>query len=218
MIIEVRRCKMMWKLAKLGIMLCGLMLFTMSITAKAATIDFNAAVNNLKVKFPAGMYWNHVGSATDNVDSYTASPCALHKTDGIHIQGTGGCTCNHFVNEKHGGKSTQCMGFAYKLGYDIFGDITWTVRYDNPVANIKIGDIIRIGGYHSVFVIARNGNIVTVGEANYSGPCQISWGRIIDLTSVAISYYEHADNYDAVISGGRYRLQIRYRYRHQKNL
>lgn len=202
MITEMKRCKTMWKLAKLGIMLCVLLFFVMPMTAEAAAIDFNAAVNNLKVKFPEGMYWNHVGSTTDNVDGYTATPCTLHKTEGIHIQGTGGCTCNHFVNGNHGGKSTQCMGFAYKLGYDIFGDITWTTRTDNAVANIRIGDIIRIGGYHSVFVIARNGNIVTVGEANYSGPCQISWNRTIDLTSVVISYYERANNYDAVIGGG----------------
>ncbi len=198
MITKMKKHRTMWKLMRLGIAFLGLLLFATPITAEAA-IDFNAVVNSLKVKFPDGMYWNHVGSTVDNVDGYTARPCTLHKIDGIHIQGTGGCTCNHFVNGNHGGKSAQCMGFAYKLGYDVFGDVKWTVRTDNPVANIRIGDIIRIGGHHSVFVIARNGNVVTVGEANYTGPCQISWNRTINLTTVTISYYERANNYDAVI-------------------
>lgn len=184
---------------KLGIVLLGLLFVMTPMTGEAATIDFNTVVNSLKVKFPQGKYWNHVGTAYDNVDGYTASPCTLHKTEGIHVQGTGGCTCNHFVNAKHGGKSTQCMGFAYKLGYDVFGDTTWTTSTVNPVANIRIGDVIRIGGYHSVFVIARNGNVVTVGEANYTGPCQISWNRTINLSTANISYYERADNYDAVM-------------------
>jgi glucan-binding YG repeat protein len=150
------------------------------------------------------MYWNHVGMAGDNSDGYTASPCTLHGTDGIHIAGTGGCTCNHFVNSNHGGSSTQCMGFAYKLGYDVFGDTTWTV-VNNPDAtqraNIKVGDIVRINGYHSVFVIGRNGSSVTVGEANYPSNCQINWDRAIDLNTATISYYEHADNYDTVVAG-----------------
>lgn len=199
MITGTKTGRTVWKKLKLGVILLGLLFAAAPLKGEAAAIDFNAAVNALKVKFPEGKYWNHVGSTVDNVDGYTSSPCTLHKTEGIHIQGTGGCTCNHFVNGNHGGKSTQCMGFAYKLGYDVFGDTAWTVSTDNPVENIRVGDIIRIGGYHSVFVIARNGNVVTVGEANYTGPCQISWSRTIDLTKVSISYYEHANNYDAVL-------------------
>lgn len=199
MITKMSTGRLIWEKIKLGIILLGVLVAAIPLNGEAATIDFNAAVNVLKVKFPEGKYWNHVGSVVDNVDGYTSTPCALHKTEGIHIEGTGGCTCNHFVNGNHGGKSTQCMGFAYKLGYDVFGDTTWTTRTDNPVVNIVAGDIIRIGGYHSVFVIARSGNVVTVGEANYKGACQISWDRTIDLATASITYYERADNYNTVL-------------------
>lgn len=191
------------KTCLLGSMILGIMMMAPSLDCYAAQADIQAKIVKLQTKFPGGKYWNHVGSATDNVNGWTDSPCSasLHaiKDKGIHTSGTGGCTCNHFVNKNHGGMTTQCMGFAYKLGYDVFGDTTWTMSTVNPVANIKVGDIVRIDGYHSVFVIARNGNVVTVGEANYTGPCQISWNRTINLSTVNISYYEHANNYDTIV-------------------
>lgn len=169
---------------------------------KAEGIDFNAKVVELQAKFPHGMYWNHVGSTVDNPDGYTNQPCELHKDSNVdHVYGTNGCTCNHFAGGGHL-LATQCMGFANKLGYDVFGDTTWTVC-NSPdsvqLANIQIGDIVRIDGYHSVFVIARTGNDIMVGEANYPNGCQINWGRIINLTQVTVTYYEHANNYAAVI-------------------
>lgn len=174
-------------------------------TANAAGIDFNAKIGELQAKFPNGTYWNHVGMNTDNSDGYTYSPCVLHKTDGVdHVYGTNGCTCNHFVNANHGGQTTQCMGFAYKLGYDVFGDTTWTV-VNNPtaaqIADIRVGDIVRLSIGHSVFVISRVGDTITVGEANYPNSCIISWGRAVTLSTTTVSYYERANNYDAIISG-----------------
>lgn len=187
----------------LCIMMMAISLMLIPANVQAAGIDFNAKVMELKTKFPQGKYWNHVGSTADNSDGYTNSPCTLHKTSGVdHVYGKGGCTCNHFAGGGHL-LATQCMGFANKLGYDVFGDTTWTV-YNNPssaqVANIQIGDIVRVNNSHSVFVIARTGNNIMVGEANYPGStCQINWGRIINLTQVTVSYYEHADNYASVM-------------------
>ncbi len=156
-------------------------------------------IEELKVKFPEGKYWNHVGSSKDNVDGYTSSPCKLHKTQGIHIMGTSGCTCNHFINEKHGYRTTQCMGFSYKLGFDVFGDVTWKKLTANPVANVKVGDVVRLDyDSHSVFVIEKKGNVITVGEANYPNSCIISWSRTINLASANVTYYERAENYDKV--------------------
>lgn len=172
---------------------------------KAATIDFNQKVVQLQSKFPDGKYWNHVGMAVDNSDGVTSSPCTLHRAEGVsHVYGTGGCTCNHFADKGHL-SATQCMGFANKLGHDVFGDTTWTM-YNAPtavqVANIRVGDIVRIDGYHSVFVIGRNGSNITVAEANYPNGCQIKWGRIINLATVTVSYFEHATNYDVVLGTG----------------
>lgn len=189
-----------WKLylATAGI-LFGVMF--LHIPGRAATVDFNARMTELQNKFPNGKYWNHVGISGDNSDGYTSSPCTLHKASNVsHVYGTNGCTCNHFACKGHV-SATQCMGFANKLGYDVFGDTTWTLHTNSGKAyqEIKVGDIVRIGGSHSVFIIAKNGNVVTVGEANYKPNCEISWGRTIDLTTEIITNYERADNYAAVL-------------------
>ena len=191
-----------WKicLAAAGI-LFGVMF--LNIPGRAATVDFNARMTELQNKFPNGKYWNHVGMSVDNSDGYTSSPCdaKLHKIkDGRHTNGTNGCTCNHFACKGHL-SAAQCMGFANKLGYDVFGDTTWTLHTNSGKAyqEIKVGDIVRISGSHSVFIIAKNGNVVTVGEANYKPNCEISWGRTIDLTTVTITNYERADNYATVL-------------------
>ena len=191
-----------WKicLAAAGI-LFGVMF--LNIPGRAATVDFNARMTELQNKFPNEKYWNHVGMSVDNSDGYTSSPCdaKLHKIkDGRHTNGTNGCTCNHFACKGHL-SAAQCMGFANKLGYDVFGDTTWTLHTNSGKAyqEIKVGDIVRISGSHSVFIIAKNGNVVTVGEANYKPNCEISWGRTIDLTTVTITNYERADNYATVL-------------------
>lgn len=196
---------LVWKQIRVFIGLAGFLFMAMPFSSRAAGIDFNTRITELKVKFPDGKYWNHVGSTKDNSDGYTDSPCTLHKASGVsHVYGTGGCTCNHFAGGGHV-SATQCMGFANKLGYDVFGVTTWTT-YNSPnntqIANIQVGDIVRIDGSHSVFVIAKNGNTIMVAEANYPNGCQIKWGRIINLTTVTVSYYEHADNYNSVLVSG----------------
>ncbi|MBQ9983772.1 MAG: hypothetical protein IJP29_04205 [Lachnospiraceae bacterium] len=192
----------------LGMLLVVIFALWTDVTTQAATIDFQAKVAELQVKFPHGKYWNKVGKLADNSDGYTDTACSLHgdagKTAGVdHIYGTGGCTCNHFTGGGGHLMATQCMGFANKLGYDVFGETTWT-KISSPtaaqIASIRVGDIVRLDyDGHSVFVIARTGDNIMVGEANYSGACQISWGRIINLSTANITYYERAANYDTVI-------------------
>lgn len=184
--------------------LCMIMFVGMNgVMVQAATVDFVTKLVELQTKFPEDKYWNHVGSTADNSDGYTDSPCYLHKTAGVsHTYGTNGCVCNHFAGGGHL-SATQCMGFANKLGYEVFGNTTWTT-VNSPtaeqIADIRIGDIVRMdSNSHSVFVIARNGNVITVGEANYTGPCQISWDRMIDLSTANITYYERAANYETVL-------------------
>jgi len=173
------------------------------VVAEGATVDFPTKLVQLQAKFPEDKYWNHVGSTEDNSDGYTDSPCYLHGTQGVsHTYGTNGCVCNHFTGSGHL-MATQCMGFANKLGQEVFGDTTWT-KISSPtaeqIADIRIGDIVRLDyDSHSVFVIARNGNVITVGEANYTGPCQISWDRTIDLSTANITYYERSANYAVVL-------------------
>lgn len=193
----------MWNKILIGLLLVAMLSMSDCVMAEAATIDFKARIVELQKKFPDKKYWNKVGKLVDNSDGYTDTACSLHKTSGVdHVYGTGGCTCNHFAGGGHL-SATQCMGFANKLAYDVFGDTTWT-KINSPtttqLADIRIGDIVRLDyNSHSVFVISRTGNHIMVGEANYGDYCQINWGRIIDLSTANVTYYERAANYDAVI-------------------
>lgn len=191
-----------WNKVLMGVLFVTMLCVCDCVMAEAATIDFKAKVTELQTKFPHGKYWNHVGMTTDNSDGYTDKPCELHETEGIHVSGSGGCTCNHFAGGGHV-SATQCMGFANKLAYEVFGDTTWT-QTNSPnatqLADIRIGDIVRLDyNGHSVFVIERTGNNIAVAEANYPNGCRINWGRIIDLSTANVTYYERAANYATVI-------------------
>jgi len=196
-----------WKSVLLGMLLVGVLVTFEGVMVEAATIDFKARIVELQKKFPDKKYWNKVGLLVDNSDGYTDKACSLHgdagKAAGVdHVYNTNGCTCNHFAGGGHL-SATQCMGFANKLAYDVFGETTW-IKVNSPtttqLASIKIGDIVRLDyNSHSVFVISRTGNKIMVGEANYGDHCQINWGRIIDLSTANVTYYEHAANYDTVI-------------------
>lgn len=187
----------------MGLLIVALLSMSDCVMAEAETIDFKARIVELQKKFPDKKYWNKVGKIADNSDGYTDVACSLHKATGVdHVYGTGGCTCNHFAGGGHL-SATQCMGFANKLAYDVFGDTTWK-KISNPtiaqLVDIRIGDVVRLDyNSHSVFVISRTGNQIMVGEANYGDHCQINWGRIINLSTANVTYYERAANYDAVI-------------------
>lgn len=191
------------------------------LSVNAEGFDYNAWLAVEQAKYPAGKYWNHVGMSTDNSEGYTGSPCALHGVSGVdHVYGTNGCTCNHFADPKADSvkatypavwhySASQCMGFANKLGYDMFGSTMWSritsASDSNYKANIKVGDIIRISG-HSSFVVSKTAdNKVNVAECNYTSNangCVIAWGRTIDLNSISgFEYYERAQNYDLIIAG-----------------
>ena len=212
-----------------SLIICVICVMMTQIPVRADGFDYSTWLANEQVKYPEGGYWNHVGLTTDNSDSYTTSPCTLHATSGVdHVAGTNGCTCNHFGDPGADNtavyptvwhlSASQCMGFANKLGYDMFGSTKWsriTSASDaSYAANIRVGDIVRING-HSSFVISKStDNKITVAECNYvqrtSGKgCLIAWGRAIDLATVtSFEYYERAQNYDGIIAGTIAPVQI----------
>ena len=151
----------------------------------------------LKAKFPHNKYWNHVGSSSNNQDGYTNTPCPNHSNTN---------TCNAF-NVGGYNYSSQCMGFAEKLGYDATGynprnnAYGWyTYTSSSAVDHLKPGDIVRFtpSYQHSVYVIGVkidiNGNTssVTVAEANYGGTsndrCRINWGREISASTLKTGF------------------------------
>ena len=70
------------------------------------------------------------------------------------------------------------MGFAFKIGNELFGSNVryWQKFYDFD--QVKIGDYIRYGG-HSVIVIGKDDTGVNVVECNFDHQCGIRWDRFI---------------------------------------
>lgn len=150
----------------------------------------------LQAKFPNGAYWNHYVSnyteAADYLsgtshyegfaDTVTYNSCALHGSANFDYF-VGKYDCNYF----DGG--IQCCGFARKLAYDVYGTRASGWSSHSSIGNVKPGDVVHLYGAgtdptygHWVFVTAVSGSIITVGEANAGGPCQIRWGSSYDLS------------------------------------
>ena len=145
----------------------------------------------LRVKFPHGKYWNHLHTGNDkgDPDVATDTPCCSRSSS---YQVVGEYCCNTFDG------AMQCMGFAYKMFYDLHGvyGSMQTKRYD--VENIQVGDYVRLSyDTHSAIVIARDGNSLTVVDCNQSSMgamyrCHIRW----DCESYSIwsvTYFKHSD-------------------------
>ena len=155
-----------------------------------------ATLGQLQERFPNGAYWNHVAGnghyysdytdwgSCNNPGGYTWNPCYSHSVNAP----TGQYDCNSF----DGGM--QCCGFARRMAYEAYGSLasSWTTYWEGSAHNymwnsLKPGDVLHYRGGnadpehgHWVFVIAVNGNAITVGECNiHNGPCQIRWGNVI---------------------------------------
>lgn len=76
-----------------------------------------------------------------------------------------------------------CIAFAGKVSDAVFGKKT-SVRKHKKFADIKSGDHVRIGNYHSVIVLTHKGNKLTVVEGNYNS--SIHWGRTITKQELAL--------------------------------
>ena len=153
-------------------------------------------IESLKTKYPDGKYWNHVGYSGigDTSEIITNTPC-YHGYGYNYENGT----CNRYDihNANIDGyswiKGYQCAGFAFKLSDEIFGVDTERIYYDYSFDAIRIGDVIRIGEYfgsygHSVVVIGKTNNYITVVECNAGNTCKISWGRTITKRELNAEY------------------------------
>ena len=182
-----------------------------------STVMFNVSAQNsgiverlniLRNTYPAGMYWNHLVTsgipngdvlmATNNevaASLVTSHPCYTHSGSAQNGQ----YDCNCFDG------AIQCFGFANKVFFDVFGvrASVSKIRYDTN--NVAVGDWIRVDNdSHSAVVLSRNGNSITVVEANahdhYLGcpdcNCKIKWDRTISIGT--ITYFKRASNYDTI--------------------
>lgn len=153
---------------------------------------FNNKINELKEKYPDGMYFNHMGMDEDEIEGLNIITC----TD---------IACNHSKNSTkycdiYNGKSSdaypysvagrQSVGFASMLSDMIFGEDAHAYEitdYDN----VRIGDQARIDGdTQTVFIIEKTDEYIIVSEVNENGQnCLISWGRKIMKKDLKGAFY-----------------------------
>lgn len=140
-------------------------------SARTYTLD------ELRQKYPAGKYWNHVGSSQNNSESYTSTACTDHYVK--RADGTRGI--GQYDNYYYGalGWATQCAGYAQKVASCYAGSDpqTWTKRTGTAAVNdLKTGDVVRyLNGGHSIFITAVEGENVWFSDCNYGNRCIIRW-------------------------------------------
>ena len=67
-----------------------------------------------------------------------------------------------------------CIALCGEISDKVFGKYAPVTKHSN-FSRIKAGDHIRIGNEHSVMVLQKNGNTLTVVEGNYNAT--VHWGR-----------------------------------------
>lgn len=149
-------------------------------SARTYTLD------DLRQKYPAGKYWNHVGSSQNNPEGWTDYPCTDHSQD----------------NYYHGtlGWARQCAGYAEQLGYCYAGSDpqTWEKRVSkSAVDSLKAGDIVRYrNDGHSIFITKVEGENVWLSDCNWGVQgkngwvcnCNIRWDAKITKSDIKKSF------------------------------
>jgi len=177
----------------LALCLCFTLLPYVATPAKAESTGLTLA--ELREKFPHGKYWNHAdnpgsSNSVNNQDGYTSIPCPRHGN-----LGTGSQTCNGYQPDAYQ-RAWQCMGFAYKLGYDATGRDPRTpgsgwIKYTSTSAlnDLKPGDIVRYANDgHSIYVTGVEDDIVTYVDCNRDGHCVITWDRTVTKAKLRATF------------------------------
>ena len=139
-------------------------------------------VEQLKVQYPQGAYWNHSKGGSEE---YTWTPCTHHVGNCTY---NGSCGCNTYKN-----MAIQCMGFAYRLASLAYGDdprSNWsTNRNASALDTLKAGDIVRYrNNGHSIWILAVEGDTVTFADCNWDGHCGIRWDAEISKETLKASF------------------------------
>lgn len=175
----IRKCSILF----LCIVLFAL---TMQPAFAASGSQTPAILYQLMEKFPHLAYWNHVGSPDNNPDGVTDQPCPTHS--GCSWV-PGACTCNSFSC------AIQCMGFAYKVGYDIVGSDPreWEKSTELDASKLRVGDVIRYrSNRHSLCVTGVKGSVISFVDANWLPMCQIRWASMDLADMPGFTYVLHS--------------------------
>ncbi len=162
--------------------------FVPALTVSAAVSTKDTLISLVK-KFPQGKYWNHMGSDKNAPDKVTDTPCKTHK--GCSWQ-EGECSCNSYD------KAIQCMGYAYKIAYEITGVSARKFNKSTTLkaSNLRVGDVIRFrNDGHSICVTGVDGNEISYTDCNWDYKCGIRWGvtDVSYLKSKGFTYVLHLE-------------------------
>ncbi len=150
--------------------------------------DTMDVLTSIVKRFPDGKYWNHMGSEKNAPDKVTDTPCATHKNCSWQEDG---CYCNSYD------KAIQCMGYAFKIAYEITGvsgrDFTKSKTLD--IKKLRVGDIIRYrNDNHSICVTGVSGSKISFTDCNWDKECGIRWS-VMDISSIKnFTYVLHLDS------------------------
>lgn len=96
-------------------------------------------------------------------------------------------TNSYYYYSPRFGNGYGCYGFAAKLSDTVFGtERAYTTH--SSFDKIRVGDNIRIGNSHSVIVLTKESNHITVVEGNYNS--SVHWDRKITASSLASSGFK----------------------------
>lgn len=93
-------------------------------------------------------------------------------------------TNSYYYYSPRFGNGYGCYGFAAKLSDTVFGT-EQPYQTHSSFESIRVGDNIRIGNSHSVIVLTKESNFITVVEGNYNS--SVHWNRKITSASLASS-------------------------------
>ena len=147
-----------------------------------------ATLASLRVTFPLGAYWNHVGVEDWDEFTVTDSPCQHDLYWDAYCNTYTGGIQELFPQFE---PMEQCLGFAALLSDLVFGE-------DAPVSTftdytqLRVGDNIRLElTEHSMVVLTVDGEGITVVECNSDYEhCRISWDRFLSWDDLAATSYE----------------------------
>lgn len=79
---------------------------------------------------------------------------------------------------------SQCMAYTADFAKYVYGvdNPRAGTKYTN-ISDIRVGDVIYISPEHWFAVTAKNGNVLTCAEGNYSGKVRVGGKRTIDISN-----------------------------------
>lgn len=150
----------------------------MTLTPAAPTQKPTAAVKPSTTSAPTGS----IGTAVTEQSAY-ATLNSLRSTypEGMTL------TNSYYYYSPRFGNGYGCYGFAAKLSDTVFGT-EQPYQTHSSFDNIRVGDNIRIGNSHSVIVLTKESNYITVVEGNYNS--SVHWDRKITSASLTSSGFK----------------------------